>query len=301
MNAAVPHITVCICTYKRPELLERALRGIASQATDGAFEFSIVVVDNDAARSARATVDDFSASSAVPAVYCVEPEQNIALARNRALAQATGDFVAFIDDDEVPAKQWLAKLLEACLKYSVAGALGPVLPYFEDKPPAWVLKGKFFDRPTHKTGHIIPWSEGRTGNLLIKRDILQGIVEPFKPEYGSGGEDRDFFRRMIDAGHSFVWCDEAPAHELVPPVRWRRSFMLRRALLRGKMALNHCRSFGEIGKSIAAVAGYSLLLPVMLLFGHHVFMLYLIRTCDHAGKLLAAVGINPVSEKYVVN
>jgi len=41
---------------------------------------------------------------------------------------------------------------------------------------------------------------------------------------------------MIERGHAFVWCNEAVVYEVVPPVRWRRTFMLRRALLRGKVS-----------------------------------------------------------------
>jgi succinoglycan biosynthesis protein ExoM len=220
MSNPMPHVTVCICTFKRPELLRRTLEGIASQQEGSAFECSIVVVDNDASKSAEQTVSTFSRSSNVSVTYVVEPEQNIALARNRALAQATGDYVAFIDDDEVPGEGWLERLLATCEKHRGAGALGPVLPYFEEQPPSWVVKGKFFDRPIHATGYVIPMGEGRTGNVLFKRGILEGIAEPFRREYGSGGEDRDFFRRMIGAGHIFVWCNEAPVHELVPAVRW---------------------------------------------------------------------------------
>src|SRR5664280_1724691 len=50
------HISVCICTYKRPWLLKRLLGEIGKQETGGLFSYSIVVADNDALRSAEATV-----------------------------------------------------------------------------------------------------------------------------------------------------------------------------------------------------------------------------------------------------
>ena len=43
----VQHVSVCICTYKRPVLLKRLLEGLGEQDTSGLFTFSIVVVDND--------------------------------------------------------------------------------------------------------------------------------------------------------------------------------------------------------------------------------------------------------------
>jgi succinoglycan biosynthesis protein ExoM len=295
--AAVPHITVCVCTFKRPALLANLLRGIFVQRTDGKFTVSVVVVDNDRLGSAREVAERFQRDQVK---YTIEPEQSIALARNRAMANATGDFVACIDDDECPEKDWLLNLFDSCLKYNAAGVLGPVKPAYEKVPPAWVVKGKFYDRPTHETGFIIPWTEGRTGNVLFRRSILKGVDPVFRPEFRSGGEDRNFFMRMIEAGHVFVWCDEAVAFETVPAVRCTRSFMLKRALLRGKMSLNH-KTIGFKGVliSAAAVPLYGITLPFLLLSGQHHFMNFLIKICDHGGRLLAFIGINPVREAYV--
>src|SRR5580704_8315703 len=97
-----PHISVCICTYKRPQLLLRTLERLQGQETGGRFSYSIVVVDNDSSQSAQPAVASFASRPSIPVQYCTEPRQNIALARNKALENAAGDYVAFIDDDEFP-------------------------------------------------------------------------------------------------------------------------------------------------------------------------------------------------------
>src|SRR5690242_12242771 len=125
------HITVCICTFKRPALLQRLLYELDRQISDGKFTYSLVVVDNDSEESARHVVSEFAKSSTHQTRYCVEPRQNIALARNKALDCCTGEFVAFIDDDEIPAGKWLGNLFNTCNAYGVAGVLGPVKPQFE--------------------------------------------------------------------------------------------------------------------------------------------------------------------------
>jgi glycosyltransferase involved in cell wall biosynthesis len=173
-------------------LLSRLLDELGRQNTGGLFTYSIIVVDNDASESAKETVLQFRNMSPLEVRCFVEPEQNIALARNKALANAKGDFIAFIDDDELPVTDWLIKLFQTCQAYHVDGVLGPVLPRFEGSPPAWVKRGGFCDRPSHATGFKIDWNEGRTGNLLIKREILDGIDPVFRPEFGSGGEDLAF-------------------------------------------------------------------------------------------------------------
>lgn len=299
---AVPpvHISVCICTFRRPVLLRRCLEKLVEQQTQARYSFSIVIVDNDRSRSVEGVVNDFASRSPVPVTYCVEPEQNIAKARNRAVSHAHGDFIAFIDDDEYPTDKWLLNLLTACQTNPVQGVLGPVKPAYESETPAWIERGGFYDRPSYPTGLIIDWRKGRTGNVLLKRAIFEGLHEPFDPAFGSGAEDQDFFRRMIEQGHRFMWCHEALAYEVVPLVRCRRKFLLKRALLRGKTSLNHATfGPGDVVKSIVALPAYTVLLPFLLCGGQHHFMKYLIKVCDHLGRLLACVGIYPIKEMYV--
>jgi succinoglycan biosynthesis protein ExoM len=293
------HVSVCICTYRRPELLGRLLAALDAQETDGAFTYSLVVADNDAKRSSEPVVRAFATSSALALRYCVEPRQGIALVRNKAVENAPGDFVAFIDDDECPPPRWLATLVAACHEYRADGVLGPVRPRFDEAPPRWVVTGRFYERPTYPTGFRIGWRQGRTGNVLLRRHVFEPGTAPFDAEFLTG-EDQDFFRRMIARGHVFVWCEEAAVQEVVPPVRWRRTFMMRRALLRGAMSLVH-PTFGtrDVLTSLVAVPAYAAILPVALVVGQAAFMTYVVKLCDHLGRLLALVGIKPIKESYV--
>lgn len=292
------HISVCICTYKRPQFLKCLLEELDDQDTSGLFTYSIVVADNDHLRSAESVVLEFEAASTVPITYWVEPQQNIALARNKAVENADGDFIAFIDDDEFPIKRWLLTLFEACHKYDVDGVLGPVVPHFDDGAPGWIVKGNFYRRPTYPTGLVIDWSKGRTGNVLLKKQVFTVGEQPFRQEFRAG-EDLDFFRRMIEKGHVFIWCNEAVAYEVVPPIRWKRSVMLRRALLRGASAALQPLGVLGIAKSVIAVPVYAAALPFASVWGHDRFMILLVKLCDHLGKILALLGINPIREPYV--
>ena len=294
----LPQITVCVCTFERPQLLARLLEALEHQCTEDRFGHSVVVTDNDPAQSARATVEQFTRRSRLPVLYATEPRRNIALARNEALRHAGGDFIAFIDDDEFPVDGWLLRMLTTCEQYAAAGVLGPVRPHFEEVPPAWVIKGGFWSRPEYPTGRIMDWEESRTGNVLFRREILPEGGPAFLEVFVNGGEDKDFFMRMTQQGHVFRWCAEGIAHETVPRERWTRTYLLRRALLRGRNILKHPGQKGRLlVKSVVAVPLYTVALPFTLLFGQHVFMKYCIRWCDHAGRLLGAVGLNPVNAR----
>jgi succinoglycan biosynthesis protein ExoM len=294
----VHQISVCICTFKRPELLGRLLATLENQRTYGLFTYSVVVVDNDRKQSAQNVVTAFASATRLNVTYCVEAQQNIALARNCALQHAEGDFIAFIDDDEFPASDWLANLLQAQEKFSADGVLGPVEPDFECDPPAWVKNGKFFERPNYETGYKVKWDQARTGNVLFRRSILEGISTPFAQEFSTAGEDVDFFRRMMDKGCSFVWCKEAVAYEVVPSSRCTRTYLLKRALLRGSNFHKHpSHRFRNAIKSLIAVPSYTLALPVLAMFGQHVFLRYLIKLLDHSSRLLAYLGLSLVTRR----
>ena len=298
MAMKVRHVSVCICTFKRAQLLRQLLERLENQQTNELFVYSVVVADNDRMESARDVVRAFSGTSRLPVTYCVEQQQNIALARNTALQYAEGDFIAFIDDDEFPADNWLRSLFGACLEYGVDGVLGPVKPHFESAPPAWVKKGGFFDRPTFDTGYRVNWEQARTGNVLFKRDILTAVDTPFMPEFDTAGEDMDFFRRMMDKGCAFVWCNEAVVYEEVPPSRCNRSYLLKRALLRGSNFPKHpTHRIRNGAKSLVALPCYALALPILALLGQHLFLSYLIKICDHGSRLLAFCGFSLVTRR----
>lgn len=292
------HITVCICTYRRPALLKRLLTALSRQDAKGLFSFSIVIGDNDDQQSAKELVLSFATRSSIDITYCVEPRRSISYARNKTLEHARGDAIAFIDDDEFPPEDWLFCLLKACNDYGAAGAFGPVRPHFDMEPPTWLIRGRFCERPAHHTGFVMPWTECRTGNVLIYRRIIEGIGTVFRPEFAAGASDIDLFRRLIDSGHTFIWCNEAPVYEVVSPNRWRVSFMIKRALLRGRISLLHPegRWLNSL-KALLAVPTYTFALPILLLAGRHYFIQYLVKLCDHAGRLLALVGLNPVRER----
>jgi glycosyltransferase involved in cell wall biosynthesis len=293
------HITVCICTYRRPDLLARLLRELAVQETGGRFTYSVVVVDNDWQESARDVV--VAATETFPGLlqYRVEPRQSIALARNRAVASAAGDFIAFIDDDELPIKTWLLTLFATCMERGVDGVLGPVKPHFDTEPPAWLVRGRFHERPDYPTGFLIDGRRGRTGNVLLRRTLFPEGQVAFNPVFVTG-EDQEFFWRKIAEGGVFVWCHEAIALEVIPPARWTRSFVVRRAMMRGRYSVLE-PSFGvlDLGKSLAAVVIYGAALPLQAIMGQHRLMKNVERLCYHLGKLLACVKLNPVGDRYV--
>lgn len=299
IKTTLPYISVCIPTYKRPVMLNRCLEALQTQECNGGFTYSIVVVDNDVDQSAGEIVHEWQNRSAVEICYDVEPKQNISLARNKAIANSSGDLIAFIDDDEFPENTWLLNLYLTLLSSKADGVLGPVLSHFEVQPPRWIIKGQLLERPSFATGTVLKAEYARTGNVLFNKKILKREVTPFDPRFGrTGGEDGDFFRRMTGKGYKFVWCNEAPVYETLNPDRFKRAYFIKRAIMRGvsEAELDQCSKIGVL-KSLLVCPLYTSMLPFLFIIGHHLFMKYLIKDFDHISKLLALCGIRLLKER----
>lgn len=278
-------------------MLATLLDALARQDSRGRFTWSVVVADNDREQSAREVAGRTTERWPMAVEYRVEPVRNIALARNTSVRGARGEFIAIVDDDEVPDVDWLYQSVAACRGAGVAGVLGPVMPVFVAGAPGWVRAGGIYDaRSPYHEGRVMHWRECRTGNVVFARRIIDGVDPVFDPAFGSGGEDIDFFRRMVERGHVFVWCERAIVREVVPPERWSRKFLLRRALLRGGIAWQHRKGRPvALAKSLLAIPLYSAALPLVCLAGQNRLMRHLIKLGDHAGRVLAAGGLRPVT------
>ena len=267
------HISVCVPTFRRNKMLERLLRKVALQETGGLFDFSVVVADNDAAGHAKETVIRLRAELSLVINYGIEPVQTIPAARNHALQLARGNYIGIIDDDEFPSQHWLITMYRAIQAFDVDGSLGPVHPFFEEQPPAWLLRGGFCERPVHRTGTLLHWSQTRTGNVLLKKAFFDKHHLCFDRKFKTGGSDQEFFKQAMQAGCRFVAVEEAPVYEIVPPERWTKSYYLKRALVNGFNA--HRYSVSQSGlswvtapmKSTGALLVYATGHPILRVLG----------------------------------
>jgi succinoglycan biosynthesis protein ExoM len=298
------HVCVCILTFHRNELLARLLRGIALQVTEGEFTVGVLVVDNDRGGSARETVTEASTRLGLSTRYVIEEEQSIPAARNRALREADGSLVAFIDDDEFPAVTWLLTLVRALRTFDADGCLGPVHPFFLAPPPAWLVPSGLCERPVIRTGTVLGWDQTRTGNVLMRRESAASRGLLFDTTYTAGSSDKEFFKRAMAAGGRFVAVAEAPVYEVVPPERWSLRYYLRRALIHGYTTHRTRRSVSGPGARAAAFAASGVIvgativgLPLLLLAGIPATARRLVSAAHHCSRMCATLGIQLVKTR----
>ena len=287
-------IDICIATFKRPVLLEQLLRDLLAQQLPDGVSTHIIVVDNDALESARPVVAAFQASC--PSLeYLTQPEQNIALTRNRALDHSQGEMIAFIDDDESAPAGWLAALLTTMELHAADAVLGPVTGVLPASAPRWIVKGRFFERPARPSGTRIEL--GGTGNALVKASAVRGKLA-FDPRYGlTGSSDTDFFHRLCRGGALMVWCQEAPLTEHVPEDRLRMRWLLERGFRAGQGYADiverpdsGVRLLGWFAKRASLAVAASLLTMSCIPFSKALAMRYAIKVATNVGQLTTILG-----------
>lgn len=239
-------VSVCIPSYRRPNGLYALLGALDGQAFRGATPaVQIVVVDNDAAGSAGPVCEDARRWLRFPLRYRIEKRKGIPIARNAAVAAGRdAEWIAFIDDDEVPDPGWLDALLRAQREHTADVVTGPVMPRFERAPAAWLVEGGFFAPALRPDGERL--TSAYTHNVLVRTACLDALPEWFDERFTLGvGEDRELFERIARRGGRIVWCADAVVHERVPAERTRVRWLLRRQLRTGAAATHITRVRGE--------------------------------------------------------
>ena len=203
-------IALCICTYKRPQLLERLLNSLhdiqLGQLAPDAVR--IMVIDNYPDGRARAVCESLARSLPVGLDFLEEHRKGVAFARNMVIDVALkqgADFVAFLDDDDLPRPDWLLRLFEK-QKETHADIVGSVFPPVVDPDwPDWLANSPLFDKPKQgsQTKYGAPLNIG-IGSTFISCKLLarmQADGPIFSDEFGSiGCEDADFFARAAKNG-----------------------------------------------------------------------------------------------------
>lgn len=226
-----PRVAVCVVTFQRGSGLTQLLHGLNQlRFTNGRNPvLSLVVVDNDPEESGLRVCQEVAHQLRWPLKAVVEPRRGIPFARNTAVRTAGEvDFIAFIDDDEVPDPRWLDELLNVQNRFGVDVVTGPVVPRFLEQPPRWMVKGRLFERRRVATGTLL--NSARTSNVLISRSVFQGLDQWFNEGMAlTGGTDTHFFLRASRSGFRIAAADQAIVYEWIPPSRMSVRWILQRA------------------------------------------------------------------------
>lgn len=203
-------LSVVIPTYKRPDLLARCLAALAGQDLDQAA-YEIVVADDAGSESTRLQVEAFAAKSGATVRYIpVTGAHGPAAARNAGWRAATGDVIAFTDDDTIPAPGWAAAGLGAFDRDpGLAAATGRTEVPLPSRPT---------DYERNESG--LATAEFITANCFVRRSVLDrlgGFDERFRAAWR---EDSDLHFALLEHGLKVVKVPDAVVVHPVRPAPW---------------------------------------------------------------------------------
>jgi glycosyltransferase involved in cell wall biosynthesis len=135
---AHPNFTVAICTYNGAKRLPKVLERLKTQIDTEQLNWEVLIVDNNSTDDTAKLVKKYQKNWAFsfPLRYCFEPQQGLAFGRQRAIREAGGEWVAFLDDDNLPTPNWIAEAYRFAQAHPQAGAFGgQIHGEFEVEPP----------------------------------------------------------------------------------------------------------------------------------------------------------------------
>lgn len=242
-------ISVALCTHNHADRLELTLPDLA-QLRSPQVPWELLIIDNGCTDG---TID-LLARHVWPADWTVrvvrEEKLGLSNARNCAIQEAVGDYIIFIDDDETPDPDWLcayARLIEE----KTPDAFGSrIRVLFEDTRPTWLQDDLLgFLGAMNRFDSITPLTERGTsfngGNFGFRKSVIDRVggfdaMLGRKGTDNTGGEEVDFYRRLLAAGFHVWWTPEAVIHHRIQASKLSRQYFLdlhfRQGIVEGKRA-----------------------------------------------------------------
>ena len=228
-------LSVLICTYNREKYIGPLLESIA--ANDLAkSEYEIVVVDNNCTDNTRGVCEAFAeAHKDVQFNYCVETEQGLSAARNKAIKEARGDILVYVDDDALVDIWYLRTIAQYMSTHPEISAVGgPIIPFYETTEPKWMTRFTkellcgylyFGDKERPFPGERYPGG----GNAAYRAIVFQkvGLFNTALGRKGNnlmGAEEKDIFDKMKSQGMRFMYLPNMILHHIIPQKKLERDY-----------------------------------------------------------------------------
>jgi glycosyltransferase involved in cell wall biosynthesis len=239
-----PAYTVALCTHNHADRLAKTLRDLRLlRAPRAAWE--LLLVDNGCTDGTAALLaaQDWPAGWRVRVVH--EGRLGLSNARNCAIREAAGEYLIFIDDDETPDPDWLCayeRLIDAQAPDAFGGRIEVL---FEGARPPWLSDDLLgFLGQLNRYPEMAPLTEPGTsfygGNFGFRREVCAQIGQ-FDVALGrkgtdnTGGEEVDFYRRLLAAGRRVWWTPEAVIYHRIEAAKLNRRYFLDLHYRQGRM------------------------------------------------------------------
>ena len=236
--------TVALCTHDHADRLSRTLGDLRElRAPEARWE--LVIVDNACSDSTPSLLSREAWPTGWQVRVVREEKLGLSNARNCALREAQGDYVIFIDDDETPDPEWL-RAFETLIRNHAPDAFGGRIEVlFEGDRPAWLTDDLLgflgqLNRADTAARLTEPGTSFHGGNFGIRRKVCEtaGAFDPMLGRKGTdntGGEEVDFYQRLLAAGLKVWWTPDAVIFHRIQAAKLKRSYFLDLHYRQGRM------------------------------------------------------------------
>lgn len=227
--------TVALCTHNHADRLRRTLTDLPRiRAPQAAWEF--LVIDNGSGDDTPELLTRHVWPNGWNVRVVREEKLGIANARNRATQEARGEYLIFLDDDESADPNWLLAYERLIQEHEPDAFGGRIEVFFENPRPPWLsdeLLGFLGELNWGK--EIKPLNDPATplytGNFGFRRGIVEkiGLFDTTLGRRGkenNGGEDVDFYRRIVKTGLKVWWTPEALIYHRIQSLKLNRRYFL---------------------------------------------------------------------------
>ncbi len=248
--------TVAIRAYNSAERLPEILERLKIQVGIEEIDWEIVIIDNNSTDNTAQIIANYQSNwqEKFPLKYFLELRQGASFARRTAMEKAQGSLVGFLDDDNLPAPDWVAQAYAFAKLHPQAGAYGgQIHGEFEVEPPknfkkiapylAIIERGKkAFSYNEHKKKVLPPGA----GIVIYKKAWLESVPEnlflrgPAGKSLALKGEDIETLAHIQNAGWEIWYNPEMHLYHKIPSRRLERNYLL--SLVSGSgLHRNHIR------------------------------------------------------------
>ncbi|QSJ18469.1 hormogonium polysaccharide biosynthesis glycosyltransferase HpsE [Nostoc sp. UHCC 0702] len=237
--------TVVIPTYNGESRLSKVLERLQTQTGVEQLNWEILVVDNNSTDNTAKLVQNYQASWSNHASlrYCFEGEQGLAFARSRGIKEAKGEFVGFLDDDNLPAPTWVISAYKFGKEHPKAGAYGSQIHgLFEVEPPEHLKKIIFYLAINERGSQPLLYQPQKKGfppgaGLVVRRQVWQNHVPQRLFLVGRvglsmlAGEDSEALSYIHKAGWEIWYSPAMEIEHIIPSWRLEKKYLI--SLMRG--------------------------------------------------------------------
>lgn len=233
------NFTVAIRTFNSEKLLPNLFAKLKQQIDTEDIEWEIIIIDNNSKDNTAKVVQEYQAASLLNSVsikYYFEPEQGQAFARHRAMKEAEGELVGFLDDDNLPHTNWVAQAYNFGQSHPHAGAYGgQVKGKFEVIPPLGFEKiSRFFAlvegtkaycyNHRYKSIRKRMYPPG-AGIVIRKKAWLESVTK--RPSFPQACEDIEFLFYLWQKGWEIWFNPEMEIDHFITKNRLEKQYLIR--------------------------------------------------------------------------